>query len=79
MKKLKDENLEIFEEIQFEKMEKANKTWEKILSNTNLSKNDYLDMMERNFKERIKILKRNNLKILYYTLDYIFLINSLSF
>ena len=49
MKKLKDENLEMFEEIQFERMEKANKTWEKILSNTNLSKNDYL--------ERTKILK----------------------
>jgi len=62
MKKLKDENLEIFEEIQFERMEKANKTWEKILSKTNLSKNDYLDMMERNFKERIKILKIKNFK-----------------
>jgi len=61
MKKLKEENLEMFEEIQFERMEKANETWEKILSNTNLSKNDYLDMMERNFKERTKILKRNNL------------------
>lgn len=61
MKKLKDENLEMFEEIQFERMEKANETWEKILSKTNLSKNDYLDMMERNFKERTKILKRNNL------------------
>lgn len=61
MKKLKDENLEMFEEIQFERMEKANKTWEKIVSNTNLSKNDYIDMIERNFKERTKILKRNNL------------------
>ncbi len=44
-------------------MEKANETWDKILSKTNLSKNDYLDMMERNFKERTKILKRNNFNI----------------
>ena len=61
MKKLKDEDGMFYDWYTFERSEKSKENWEKILKNTTLTEQDYLEMQERKLIEKSEqLLKRTN-------------------
>ena len=49
-----------FEKYQDTKIKKAKESMEKILEKTSLTESEYKRMIERQLKEKAKLLKRNN-------------------